>query len=68
MPEMYWKPWLVQNQTSGYLTQFDLGQETNSSFLFVTVHGAGHEVPAYRPIEALSMFTSFFSGKWEFHT
>ncbi len=66
MPEKYWKPWHVQNQTAGYLTQFDLGDETKSTFLFVTVHGAGHEVPAYRPVEALSMFKSFFCGEWEF--
>lgn len=28
------------------------------------IHGAGHEVPAYRPMESLEMFTSFLSGKW----
>mmetsp|Transcript_14336 Transcript_14336/g.16264 ORF Transcript_14336/g.16264 Transcript_14336/m.16264 type:complete len:570 (+) Transcript_14336:228-1937(+) len=59
-----WKPWKYENQTAGYLTQFDLG-DTDSSFIFVTVHGAGHEVPAYRPAEALAMFTSFFSGEWD---
>lgn len=60
-----WKPWKVENQTAGYFTEFDLGEDTNSTFIFVTVHGAGHEVPAYRPAEALVMFQSFFSGEWE---
>lgn len=54
----------MNNQTAGYITEFDLG-ETDSSFFFVTVHGAGHEVPAYRPVEALSLFKSFFNGSWE---
>jgi cathepsin A (carboxypeptidase C)/serine carboxypeptidase-like clade 2 len=63
-PEKFWNAWHVNNQTAGYVTEFDLG-ETDSSFLFVTVHGAGHEVPAYRPVEALSLFKSYFSGEWE---
>jgi hypothetical protein len=54
----------VNNQTAGYITEFDLG-DTESSFIFVTVHGAGHEVPAYRPLEAFSLFKSYFSGKWD---
>lgn len=63
-PEKFWNAWHVNNQTAGYITEFDLG-ETDSSFIFVTVHGAGHEVPAYRPVEALSLFKSYFSGRWE---
>ena len=59
-----WKPWTFDWQTAGYLTEFDLGS-SNSSFIFVTVHGAGHEVPAYRPAESLSMLESFFSGEWD---
>ncbi len=59
-----WNAWKYNNQTAGYVTEFDLG-ETDSSFLFVTVHGAGHEVPAYRPSEALAMFKSFFSDEWD---
>ena len=54
-----------KNQTAGYLTEFELGPDNDSSFSFVTVHGAGHEVPAYKPAEALDLFESFFSGVWE---
>lgn len=61
-----WNPWKFENQTAGFITDFDLGSaDDSSSFTFVTVHGAGHEVPAYRPAEALSMFKSYLSGEWE---
>jgi hypothetical protein len=63
-PGKLWNAWHVNNQTAGYITEFDLG-DTESSFIFVTVHGAGHEVPAYRPLEAFSLFKSYFSGKWD---
>lgn len=56
---------MYENQTAGYLTEFDLGEDNNSTFNFVTVHGAGHEVPSYKPAEALALFQSFFSGDWE---
>ena len=63
-PDRFWKPWTFNDQKAGFFTEFDLGV-TNSSFTFVTVHGAGHEVPAYRPAEAFAMFESFFSGIWQ---
>lgn len=59
-----WRPWEVNGQVAGYLTQFDLGEKTNSTLLLATVHGAGHEVPMYRPEEALKMLTSFFNDDW----
>ena len=65
LANMFWKPWKHENQTAGYITKFDLGENATSSFIFVTVHGAGHEVPAYRPSEALAMFSSYFTGQWE---
>jgi carboxypeptidase C (cathepsin A) len=67
-------PWKFENQTAGYLTEFDLGgggndnsnsNSNSSSFIFATVHGAGHEVPAYRPAEAFALFKSFFNGEWD---
>lgn len=64
-----WLPWTVNQQTAGYVTQFDLGAGDGtgrhaSSLTFATVHGAGHEVPAYRPEEALVLFQKFLSGSW----
>lgn len=60
-----WVPWKFENQTAGYVTDFDMGTSSGSSFVFATVHGAGHEVPAYRPAEALALFKSFLSGEWD---
>ena len=55
-----WKPWLVkggaEGQQGGFLTTFD------NSFSFATVHSAGHEVPAYQPVAALSLFSGFLDG------
>jgi len=64
-PGQRWKAWKYNKQVSGYVTQFDLGDDTNSTFTFATVHGAGHEVPAYRPAEALTLLKSFFSDHWD---
>lgn len=59
-----WHPWKVNGQTAGFVTTFDLGTESLASFRFVTVHGAGHEVPSYRPMEALELFRKFVHGEW----
>ena len=42
---------------SGYITQFD-----KSRITFVTVHGAGHEVPTYQPEIAYKMWISYLAG------
>jgi carboxypeptidase C (cathepsin A) len=59
-----WKSWKVHQEVAGYATQFDLGDSTKAKFTFVTVHGAGHEVPAYRPMEALEMFRKVLDREW----
>lgn len=52
-----WIPWYTSNgQTSGFLTKF------SGAFSFATVHFSGHEVPAYQPERALTLFTSFING------
>jgi len=59
------KGWSVWNydddtfgsQVGGYLTQF-------KGFSFVTVHGAGHEVPTYKQQAALEVLKNYLSGKW----
>ena len=43
-------------QQGGFLTKFD------GSFSFATVHGAGHEVPTFQPVAALSLFSGFLDG------
>ena len=53
----YWQPWsfhdpLYGSRLGGYYTQMD-------GIHFATVHGAGHEVPAYKPAAALQLFVDF---------
>lgn len=63
VPGKDWNEWTLNHQTAGFLTHFDLGEHTKSKFIFATVHGAGHEVPAYRPMEALALFTNFLNDE-----
>jgi carboxypeptidase C (cathepsin A) len=53
-----WKTWYVDGQTAGFVTKFEV------PLTFVTVHGAGHEVPAYKPKEALDLFQKYLDGTW----
>ncbi|RYG65898.1 S10 family peptidase [archaeon] len=56
------KPWAVytyNQQTAGYLTKW-----TNTKLAFLTVHGAGHEVPAYKPDVALDLFKRYLAGEF----
>jgi len=53
-----WRPWTVANQTAGYLTKW-----ANTRFAFMTVHGAGHEVPSYKPQAALDLWNSYLAGE-----
>ncbi|KAI8060604.1 Alpha/Beta hydrolase protein [Gongronella butleri] len=50
------RPWYVNGAEAG---------ETKSAggLTFVKVSGAGHKVPAYKPAEALAMFTSFIDNQ-----
>ena len=58
-----WIPWMGVNRTAGFVTRFRL-KNNKSSFTFVTVHGAGHEVPSYRPMEALELFRRYLDHDW----
>jgi carboxypeptidase C (cathepsin A) len=55
----YWSPYVVAEQTAGFLTKW---KDTKLGFL--TVHGAGHEVPAYKPEVALDLFTRYLKGEF----
>ncbi|EEF35107.1 serine carboxypeptidase-like 20 [Ricinus communis] len=52
-----WRPWISKGQVAGY-TQ---GYENNLTFL--TIKGAGHTVPEYKPQEAFDFYSRFLAGK-----
>jgi carboxypeptidase C (cathepsin A) len=56
-PAEIWKTYVYKGQTAGYLTKWK-----KSHFTFLTIHGAGHEVPTYKPEIALDMFTKYLQG------
>jgi carboxypeptidase C (cathepsin A) len=56
-PTDSWNTYMYKEQTAGYLTQFK-----NTKLAFLTIHGAGHEVPTYLPDVALDMFTKYIKG------
>lgn len=53
------KTYKFNDQTAGFLTRF---RDTRLAFL--TIHGAGHEVPAYQPEIAFDMWTKFLAGNF----
>jgi len=54
-----WKPYTVNQQTAGYLTQWK-----NTHLGFLTIHGAGHEVPTYKPEVAFDMWKRYLNGEF----
>jgi len=61
-----WRIWKVDGQIAGYVTEYDLGTYVGS-FVFATVHGAGHEVPTYKPKESLDLFVRYLNQDWDFN-
>lgn len=53
-----WAQWKVAGQVAGYVQHFE------GDFAYATVHGAGHEVPAYEPARAYQLLKNFLSGAW----
>ncbi|XP_047336729.1 serine carboxypeptidase-like 40 [Impatiens glandulifera] len=52
-----WRPWILDQEVGGY-TQVYEGDLT-----YVTVRGAGHEVPSFKPARALTLISSFLANK-----
>lgn len=55
--EKPWRAWTLDSQVAGYVTTYE------SNFNFVTVKGAGHMVPQYRPPQAFAMFQRMIENK-----
>jgi carboxypeptidase C (cathepsin A) len=54
-----WQTYTVNQQTAGYLTKWK-----NTNFGFLTVHGAGHEVPTYKPDVAFDLWKRYLAGEF----
>lgn len=54
-----WQTYTVDGQTAGYLTKWK-----NTKLGFLTIHGAGHEVPTYKPEVALDMWSKYIKGEF----
>ncbi len=55
-----WVQQVLNGQPVGYLAKFD----PSTKLAFLTVHGAGHEVPTYKPDVALDLFTKYLNGDY----
>ncbi|XP_027334977.1 serine carboxypeptidase-like 20 [Abrus precatorius] len=51
-----WRPWMSNNQVAGFTQGYD------KNLTFLTIKGAGHTVPEYKPREALDFYKRFLSG------
>jgi len=51
-----WTSWEVDGQVAGYVTNYQY------NFQFVTVKGAGHMVPEYKPVQGFAMFQRYLQG------
>lgn len=59
-----WDTWYNQDgQTAGFITKFKTPFGKQSRFAFITVHDAGHEVPTYKPKDALELFDMYINNK-----
>ncbi|CAE7555589.1 SCPL30, partial [Symbiodinium microadriaticum] len=54
-----WQVYSLQEQLVGFHT---IWRDVRLGFL--TIHGAGHEVPTYRPAVSLDMWEKFLNGYW----
>ncbi|XVF01776.1 hypothetical protein REPUB_Repub04eG0118400 [Reevesia pubescens] len=53
-----WKPWYTNNkQVAGWTIEYDQG------LTFVTIRGAGHQVPTFKPREGLQLVRHFLANK-----
>lgn len=55
-----WVPYIVHAQIAGFLTTYRA-----STFKFLTIRKAGHEVPAFEPAVAFDVLRRYLWKKWD---
>lgn len=60
-----WRPWQAAATPGGDLQRagYAIDYESGTGFKYVTVQGAGHMVPTYKPGFALALITKFFNNE-----
>ncbi|CAI0415471.1 unnamed protein product [Linum tenue] len=51
-----WAPWYFRRQVGGWTIEYD-------GLTFVTIRGAGHQVPTFKPMQALVLIKRFLGDK-----
>ncbi|GAB2275292.1 Serine carboxypeptidase-like 34 [Dionaea muscipula] len=51
-----WTPWYTNKQVGGWTVEYD-------GLTFVTIRGAGHQVPTFKPLQALQLVEHFLADK-----
>lgn len=54
-----WETYMLDGQTVGFGSKW-----TDTKLGFLTIHGAGHEVPTYKPAVALDMWHKYLAGEF----
>uniref|UniRef100_K3YEZ6 Uncharacterized protein n=1 Tax=Setaria italica TaxID=4555 RepID=K3YEZ6_SETIT len=52
-----WRPWYFGDQVAGYAEGYD------HNLTFLTIKGAGHAVPEYKPKESLAFYSRWLAGE-----
>ncbi|RLM66341.1 serine carboxypeptidase 1-like [Panicum miliaceum] len=52
-----WRPWYFGDQVAGYTQGYD------RNLTFLTIKGAGHAVPEYKPKESLAFYSRWLAGE-----
>ena len=60
-----WRPWTVDgnHRLGGFVTRY--ASEGAGRFDFATIHGSGHMVPAFKPVQALALFEQWMSNAFK---
>jgi hypothetical protein len=65
--DQVWMPWSITDeegaQTAGWSTTYSVLAPATGALTFITVKGAGHMAPQWKPQESFAFFSRFLAGK-----